>query len=135
MSLSNERLQGGSDEEILEWCFERGRRPSEEEIRSGMRFCENVAGEMKQAQTAGGQKRSGWEIATTFRPGWTFTTLRKEERRWRGPPAKREPRLPFYSAYRSPCSADLICPKGGRGFQIPATCVRNILNVPRLNHA
>jgi len=24
--------QGGSDEEILEWCFERGRRPSEEEI-------------------------------------------------------------------------------------------------------
>jgi len=24
--------QGGSDEEILEWCFARGRRPSEEEI-------------------------------------------------------------------------------------------------------
>jgi uncharacterized protein DUF5069 len=26
-------LQGGSDEEILEWCFEHGRRPSEEEIK------------------------------------------------------------------------------------------------------
>jgi len=25
-------LKGGSDEEILEWCFERGRRPNEEEI-------------------------------------------------------------------------------------------------------
>jgi Domain of unknown function (DUF5069) len=25
-------LKGGSDEEILEWCFEGGRRPSEEEI-------------------------------------------------------------------------------------------------------
>lgn len=25
-------LQGGSDEEILEWCFEHGRRPSAEEI-------------------------------------------------------------------------------------------------------
>ena len=25
-------LQGGSDEEILEWCFARGRRPNEEEI-------------------------------------------------------------------------------------------------------
>lgn len=25
-------LQGGSDEEMLEWCFNKGRRPSEEEI-------------------------------------------------------------------------------------------------------
>jgi hypothetical protein len=25
-------LQGGSDEEILEWCFAHGRRPSDEEI-------------------------------------------------------------------------------------------------------
>lgn len=25
-------LEGGSDEEILDWCFERGRKPSEEEI-------------------------------------------------------------------------------------------------------
>jgi gluconokinase len=25
-------LKGGTDEEILEWCFENGRRPSEEEI-------------------------------------------------------------------------------------------------------
>src|SRR5438477_46245 len=24
--------QGGSDEEILEWCFERGRKPGDEEI-------------------------------------------------------------------------------------------------------
>jgi Domain of unknown function (DUF5069) len=30
--LVERTLQGGSDEEILEWCFQRGRRPGEEEI-------------------------------------------------------------------------------------------------------
>ena len=30
--LVERTLKGGSDEEILEWCFARGRRPSEEEI-------------------------------------------------------------------------------------------------------
>jgi Domain of unknown function (DUF5069) len=30
--LAIRTLQGGSDEEILEWCFKRGRQPSEEEI-------------------------------------------------------------------------------------------------------
>ena len=30
--LVERTLKGGSDEEILEWCFERGRRPSDEEI-------------------------------------------------------------------------------------------------------
>lgn len=30
--LVDRTLRGGSDEEILEWCFERGRHPNEEEI-------------------------------------------------------------------------------------------------------
>jgi hypothetical protein len=30
--LVDRTLQGGSDEEILEWCFKQGRRPGEEEI-------------------------------------------------------------------------------------------------------
>ena len=30
--LVERTLKGGSDEEILEWCFERGRKPNEEEI-------------------------------------------------------------------------------------------------------
>src|SRR5437667_12865760 len=30
--LVDRTLKGGSDEEILEWCFARGRRPSEEEV-------------------------------------------------------------------------------------------------------
>lgn len=30
--LAVRTLQGGSDEEILEWCFKRGRKPSEEEV-------------------------------------------------------------------------------------------------------
>lgn len=32
MSLVNRVLQGGTDEEILSWCFKQGRRPNEEEI-------------------------------------------------------------------------------------------------------
>lgn len=31
-SLQERTLQGGSDEEILEWCFEKGRRPDDEQI-------------------------------------------------------------------------------------------------------
>ena len=30
--LVDRTLKGGSDEEILEWCFEKGRRPGDEEI-------------------------------------------------------------------------------------------------------
>ena len=30
--LAHRTLQGGSDEEILEWCFARGRKPSDEDI-------------------------------------------------------------------------------------------------------
>jgi gluconokinase len=30
--LVQRTLQGGSDEEILQWCFAHGRRPSDEEI-------------------------------------------------------------------------------------------------------
>jgi len=30
--LAARTLKGGSDEEILEWCFKRGRKPGEEEI-------------------------------------------------------------------------------------------------------
>ena len=30
--LVKRTLQGGSDEEILDWCFEHGRRPTQEEI-------------------------------------------------------------------------------------------------------
>jgi hypothetical protein len=30
--LAKRTLEGGSDEEILEWCFAKGRRPSDEEI-------------------------------------------------------------------------------------------------------
>jgi hypothetical protein len=30
--IAERTLQGGTDEEILEWCFQKGRRPGEEEI-------------------------------------------------------------------------------------------------------
>lgn len=31
-AIGKRTLEGGTDEEILEWCFEKGRRPSEEDI-------------------------------------------------------------------------------------------------------
>ena len=31
-AMAHRARQGGSDEEILDWCFEHGRKPSEEEI-------------------------------------------------------------------------------------------------------
>ena len=31
-ALAQRALAGGTDEEVLEWCFENGRRPSEEQI-------------------------------------------------------------------------------------------------------
>ena len=35
-------LQGGSDEEILEWCFEKGRRPNEFDIRMWNSFASKL---------------------------------------------------------------------------------------------
>ena len=68
--LVERTLKGGSDEEILEWCFDRGRRPSDEEISIWNAFLRSVAGEMTRAQTCR-QLKSGqaWVIATTSKRG------------------------------------------------------------------
>jgi hypothetical protein len=59
--LAIRALQGGSDEEILEWCFQHGRRPSEEEIEIWNAFL------MKRGWRDGGsadlraaKERNGW---------------------------------------------------------------------------
>jgi hypothetical protein len=39
--------QGGSDEEILQWCFKAGRQPSEDDIYAGTNSCANEAGTTK----------------------------------------------------------------------------------------
>jgi len=31
-ALSQRTLEGGSDEEVLEWCFQHGNRPTEEQV-------------------------------------------------------------------------------------------------------
>ncbi len=59
--LAVRTLQGGSDEEILEWCFKRGRKPSEEEIEIWNAFLlkrgwRDAASEDLQAA----KERSGW---------------------------------------------------------------------------
>ena len=57
--LVERTLKGGSDEEILEWCFARGRRPSDEEISVWNAFLENVAGEMRRARNSRVEKEAG----------------------------------------------------------------------------
>lgn len=58
--LSNRTLQGGTDEEILEWCFQTGRRPDAEQIEVWNGFIrkrgwrdEASAGLAKQKEAAG----------------------------------------------------------------------------------
>jgi hypothetical protein len=55
-------LQGGSDDEILEWCFEHGRRPSEEEIEIWNAFIlKRGWRDDGSADLAAAKKRAGWE--------------------------------------------------------------------------
>jgi hypothetical protein len=60
--LAVRTLQGGSDDEILEWCFSRGRRPSEEEIAIWNAFLskrgwrDEASGDL-----AAAKQRAGWE--------------------------------------------------------------------------
>jgi len=60
--LAIRTLQGGSDEEILEWCFAKGRRPSEEEIEIWNAFLRKRGWRDEgSADLAAAKKRSGWE--------------------------------------------------------------------------
>jgi Domain of unknown function (DUF5069) len=55
-------LEGGSDEEILEWCFERGRRPSEEEIEIWNAFLSKRGWrDDANSDLQAAKKRAGWE--------------------------------------------------------------------------
>ncbi|MGI9114574.1 MAG: DUF5069 domain-containing protein [Chthoniobacterales bacterium] len=55
-------LQGGSDDEILEWCFARGRRPSEEEVEVWNAFLlKRGWRDASSADLVEAKKRSGWE--------------------------------------------------------------------------
>jgi hypothetical protein len=60
--LAVRTLQGGSDEEILEWCFERGRRPSEEEILIWNAFISKRGWrDEASAELQAAKERLGWE--------------------------------------------------------------------------
>jgi hypothetical protein len=60
--LVERTLEGGSDEEVLEWCFARGRRRSEEEIEVWNAFLlkrgwrDEASSDLQAAK-----KRNGWE--------------------------------------------------------------------------
>jgi gluconokinase len=59
--LAQRTLQGGSDEEILEWCFERGRRPNEEEIEIWNAFLAKRGWrDAGSADLEAAKKRYGW---------------------------------------------------------------------------
>lgn len=64
-------LQGGTDEEILAWCFQRGRRPNEEEILVWNAFMTKRGWRDELSEWLAEQKRTrGWEkrdeIQTAF---------------------------------------------------------------------
>jgi hypothetical protein len=59
--LVERTLKGGSDEEILEWCFERGRRPGEEEISIWNAFLRKRGWrDEASADLQAAKERSGW---------------------------------------------------------------------------
>ena len=60
--LAIRTLQGGSDEEILEWCFKRGRKPSDEEIAIWNAFLlKRGWRDEASADLQASKKRAGWE--------------------------------------------------------------------------
>ena len=55
-------LEGGSDEEILDWCFEHGRKPSEEEILFWNSFISKRGWrDESSADVLAAKQRAGWE--------------------------------------------------------------------------
>jgi hypothetical protein len=59
--LVKRTLEGGSDEEILEWCFAQGRRPSEEEIEIWNAFLRKRGWrDEASADLQAAKERSGW---------------------------------------------------------------------------
>ncbi len=59
--LAIRTLQGGSDEEILEWCFKRGKRPSDEEIEIWNAFIAKRGWrDGGSEELAAAKKRAGW---------------------------------------------------------------------------
>ena len=59
--------QGGTDEEILEWCFEKGRRLNDGDLSSGTDSHRSSDGAIRSRRGSNNEKRR-WEslIATTF---------------------------------------------------------------------
>ena len=59
--LVKRTLEGGSDEEVLEWCFTRGRRPSDEEIEIWNAFLRKRGWrDEASADLQAAKKRNGW---------------------------------------------------------------------------
>ena len=60
--LARRTLEGGSDEEILEWCFANGRKPGEEEIAIWNAFLAKRGWRDEgNADLMEAKKRAGWE--------------------------------------------------------------------------
>jgi hypothetical protein len=60
--LAARTLEGGSDEEILDWCFEHGRRPGEEEILIWNAFISKRGWrDASSADLKAAKERNGWE--------------------------------------------------------------------------
>ena len=63
--LATRTLQGGSDEEILEWCFKHGRQPGQEEIAIWNAFlCKRGWRDEASADLDAAKARAGWQGRT-----------------------------------------------------------------------
>ncbi|MBV9008783.1 MAG: DUF5069 domain-containing protein [Verrucomicrobia bacterium] len=59
--LATRTLQGGSNDDVLEWCFEHGRRPSEEETRIWNAFLTKRGWrDEASADLQAAKERNGW---------------------------------------------------------------------------
>ena len=67
VELKKRTLEGGSDEEILDWCFERGRKPGEEEIEIWNAFLAKRGWRDEgSADLVEAKKRTGWQNRDDF---------------------------------------------------------------------
>jgi hypothetical protein len=74
-------LQGGSDEEILEWCFEKGRRLNEGDIVVWNGFASKLGcGILRRQRSSARKRNTELPIAPTSSRSRTSSTSRKEEK-------------------------------------------------------
>jgi hypothetical protein len=73
--------QGGTDEEILEWCYANGRRPAEDDVEVWNEFMRNAAGMTKsRSSSPAGRRKQAWPAVPRSRRCSSSSTSMKVAR-------------------------------------------------------